>query len=264
MNLRLPTLIAATLATLVALSASAQAKPSIAILGIEVQADGDDIDENATKLSNALTQGLRKRAARPNGPYRLAPNSDKDLLELKLLSDCFDEARACMATIGRELKADRLLYGRIKKRANGYQISLDLLNVSSKTMERSTSEIIPFEEASGSGIKDWSRSLYNRLTGVPDLGSLVITANVNKGTVYVDGEVKTSLSAGSARITGLSEGSHTIGIESDGHEAYGGEITISAGDTEELSVELDRKPDGKFGGTTTRRPGRGGAGSESR
>ncbi len=260
MNSRSLTLIAVTtLVSTLALAGTARAKPSIAVLGLEVKNDGDNIDEQATKLASALTQALRKRATIPNGPYRLAPNSDKDLLELKLLSDCFDEGRECMSQMGKELKADRLLYGKIQRRKNGFQVSLDLLDVGKKTMERSTSEIIPFGETNPAGVKKWARSLYNRLTGVPELGSLVVTANVDNGTVYIDGEIKGSLSGGSARITGLAEGSHTVGIEADGYESFGGEVSITSGETEELSVDLVTKGaigGGKVGGGKPGRPGR--------
>ncbi len=250
MRSRALTFIAATVAgaVLAGLPVAAQAKPSIAVLGLEVKSDGASIDEQTTKFASALTSALRKRARMPTGPYHLAPNSNKDLLELKLLSDCADEGKGCMSQIGTELKADRLLYGRIKRRKSGYQVSLDLLNVEFRAMERSTSEIIPFSEATPDGTKRWARSLYNRLTGIPEQGTLVIQANVDKGTVYIDGEVKTSLSAGSARITGLSEGSHTVGVESDGHESYGGEISITAGETEEISISLESLSGGGGGG----------------
>jgi len=250
MRCRALSFIAATVtaAVLLGLPAAAQAKPSIAVLGLEVKSDGASIDEQTTKVASSLTAALRKRARMPTGPYRLAPNSNKDLLELKLLSDCADEGKGCMSQIGTELKADRLLYGRIKRRKSGYQVSLDLLNVELQSMERSTSEIIPFSEATPDGVKRWARSLYNRLTGIPEQGTLVIQANVDKGTVYIDGEVKTSLSAGSARITGLSEGSHTVGIESDGYETYGGEISITGGETEDISVTLDPLSGGGGGG----------------
>lgn len=226
------------LATLSSLAAIAAAKPSIAILGLEVKESGGTIDEKATTVASELTDALRARAQIATSPYSLAPDSNKELLELKLLSDCGDETPKCMAQMGDELSAEHLLYGRITKRKDGYQVSLDLLDVKKKSMVRSTSELIPFSETSAAGLQKWGRSLYNRLTGVSDEGTLVIRANVDKGTVYVDGELKTTLQAGSARITGLSAGPHTVGVESDGYETYAGEVDIKAGDDSNLDVAM--------------------------
>jgi TolB-like protein len=227
--------IACTLAIL-ALTSAAEARPSIAILGLEVVED-DATDEGANQLANDLTEALRERASMGNGAYKLAPNSNKSLLEMKLLSDCASEANACMAAIGRELAAERLLYGKVEKRTNGYQVSLKLLDADSGAMEKTTSDVIP-SGASPEAIQEWGETLYNRLTGVPEKGTLVIRTNVDKGTVYVDGEVKGSLSAGTARIAGLEDGPHTIAIESPGHQRYDGSVTVSAGGTEEVLVDL--------------------------
>jgi len=241
-------LLPTALATLVVLTGVARAKPSIAVLGLEVADEGGNVDEASTKVATKLTAALRARARQPSQPYALAPNSDKDLLELKLLSDCGDENPKCMSAMAKELKAERLLYGRITKRKDGYQVSLDLLNAKTKAMERSTSELIPFDQANDDGLRGWGRSLYNRLTGVPEEGSLVVHANIDKGTIYVDGEVKTTLTAGSATISGLSGGSHNVGVESKGYQTYAGEVTIKAGGSTDLNITLETRGGPLVGG----------------
>ena len=81
----------------------ADAKPKLAVLGIEPVDEGDARSQDkTTKLAAALTDGLRLRA-RANAKYELAPNAQKDLTELKLLSDCLDEAAACMYALQREV-----------------------------------------------------------------------------------------------------------------------------------------------------------------
>lgn len=251
-------------ATLSSLAAIASAKPSIAILGLEVKESGGSIEEKTTTIASQLTDALRARAGIPTSPYTLAPDSNKELLELKLLSDCGDETPKCMAEIGGELSAERLLFGRITKRKDGYQVSLDLLDVKKKAMERSTSELIPFADANQAGLQKWGRSLYNRLTGVADEGTLVIRATVQKGTVYVDGEIKTTLQAGSARITGLSPGPHTIGIESEGHETYAGEVDIVAGADTNVDASLKATGGNIIEGPGPTKPGGGRPGGASR
>src|SRR5262245_63661808 len=94
-------------------AAAAQAKPKIAILGLEVIDDGS-MTANTTLRAKQVTDRIREQAQRRSGRFQLAPNSNKNLLEMKLLSNCSDEAHSCMAEIGRELQADKLVYGKIE------------------------------------------------------------------------------------------------------------------------------------------------------
>ena len=231
--------ILALICTLLSWTSYAQAKPKIAVLGLEV-IDNGSVDAETTQAAQRLADELRSEATSLDSRYALAPNSAKDLLELKLLSDCSDEGRSCMAEIGKDLGADRLLYGKLERRKNGYQVSLKLLNTNTKQMEKTTSELIPAEDLASKKINKWSRSLYARLIGMPESGSLLIEANVDKGTVYVDGSVVTTIRDGSAKVLGLAEGVHTVLVESDGHIAYEAEVAISAGMKEELSISLAR------------------------
>lgn len=230
-------------------SARAETKPTVAVLGLEVLDDGSgDVDDATVAFAAELTAGLRKRAALGKGAYQLAPNSNKDLLEMKLLSGCSDDDLACMAGIGQGLNASRLLYGKVEKTADGYQVSLNLLNVESRSMERRRTDLVPFDEGSGDDLEGWSRRLYNRITGVPDEGTIRIKANVAKGTVYIDDEPKTTLSSGSAKITGLPEGEYTIAVESEGYTRYAGTVTVTGGETTQVSVVLAREGGGGIGG----------------
>ena len=179
---------------------------------------------------------MRQRAKDKDSPFKLAPNSNKDLLEMKLLSGCANEARGCMADIGKELKAERLIYGKIERRKDSYQVTLKLLNVGNRKMERSTTDVIAINDSTD--VDKWSRRLFNRLSGLPDEGTLMVKANVDRGTVYVNGEPKGELSGGTAQIMGLPEGKHEVRVESDGNSAFTSEVTIEAGHTAELTVNL--------------------------
>ena len=234
-------LLLAAFLTLVAHDTVAQAKPAIAVLGLEV-IDNGNVDKETTQAAQRLAHELRTQAKRPDGKFDFAPNSEKDLLELKLLSGCSDEGRTCMAEIGSDLGADRLLYGKLERRQRGYQVSLKLLNTKTKQMEKTTSELIPLEDLHNSKINKWSRSLYARLIGVPESGTIAIEANVAKATIYIDGSVATTLRDGSAKVLGLSEGTHTVTIEADGYIRYESDVAVSAGDEEKLSVSLSAQP----------------------
>lgn len=231
-------LLLATVLTLVVGGSHAEAKPTIAVLGLEV-IDNGNVDKETTGAAQRLANELRIQAKRPDGKFAFAPNSEKDLLELKLLSGCSDEGRSCMADIGADLGADRLLYGKLERRQKGYQVSLKLLNTKTKQMEKTTSELIPIEDLHNNKINKWARSLFARLIGVPESGTLSIDANVEKATIYIDGSVATTLRDGSAKVLGLSEGTHTVTIEADGYDRYEAEVAVAAGEVEILSVSLE-------------------------
>lgn len=218
---------------------AAPGKPTIAILGLEVIDSGGGLDEKSTKVAKDLTDALRSRATTGNGPFVLAAGSDKDLLELKMLSGCDNEATACMAGIGQELAADKLLYGKVEKQASGYQITLRLLDVASKANEKTTTDVIPLSEVGASDIQRWGKQLYNRMSGASDQGSLVVKANVDRGTIYLDKQVKGSLVGGTARIAGLTAGTYALAIEADGKLRYEAKVTITGGEEASLDAELE-------------------------
>ncbi len=227
-----------------AVSVHAQAKPQVAVLGLEVIDSGQGIDVATSDLANRLTNALRRRVeVDRRSPYRMAPNSAKDLLELKLLSGCAEEGRSCMADIGRELNAAFLIYGKLERRGVGFQVTLNLLNVEAKTMERSTSEVIPLADNNPPAINNkWSRTLYYRLTGIPEQGTLAVSANAMQGNVFIDGDMATTLTNGRAEISDLNEGVHRVAIHADGYVRREIDVTIRAGRTEEVSFELEAIP----------------------
>lgn len=236
MRLRPFLILATCLASFPTLARSVEAKPKVAILGLEVTGPSAT-DQKAIRAADDLTKELRREAQRDSGPYELAPNSNKTLLDIKMLSECSDEGLKCMSEIGQQMGAERLVYGKLEKKKGGYEVSLKLLNTESRKSEGTASVVIPLTEIPG-GLGRRARSLYARLIGAPEEGGLDITSNAERGTVFVDGEIKTSLSAGSARVSGLEAGSHTIAIEADGYERYETDVTIAAGATESLRASL--------------------------
>jgi hypothetical protein len=129
--------------------------PSIAILGLD---SGDPVGRE-------LTADLRDRAKAGTGPFQLAPASEKELVDEKLLHDCADEAPACMAQIGDDLGADMLIYGSVVAPRRGYDVTLTLLDVHRKVVVRSSTDLIPTPESSGAALAGWATKLYARLTG---------------------------------------------------------------------------------------------------
>lgn len=214
------------LITLAASSAWAD-KPKVAILGLEVYEPSGNIDQPSTAVARDLTEGLRLRAKSGTGPFQLAAGSEKELIDEKLINGCDSEAIACMAEIGKSLGADYLMYGRVERKPDGYAVTINLLNVNKKKFERArTPLIIPFTQRDATSLAAAARQAYNDLTGVSALGTLVIKANVERGTVFLDDEPRGSLASGSATISSLPEGRYRLAIEADGYQR-GQEVVIT-------------------------------------
>jgi len=218
-------------------AATASAQKSVAVLGLEVIDSGSGIEMGTLRLAKSLTEGLRAQVRSGGGPYRLAPNADKGLAEMKLLAGCDNEGNQCMATIGQAVGSETLIYGKLEKTDGGAKVSLQLLDVKSARKIRGVTDLIPADQ--WSDLSKWSRSLYGRLAGIPVDGSLTIKSNASTGTVLIDGQVQTSLSGGAATLGELSEGRHQVAVESPGYERWNGEVSIVAGRSSNLDVTLD-------------------------
>ena len=258
-------LLATCFASLTAYSHSSAAKPKVAVLGLEVSGDSAT-DQKATEAAKVLTRELRREANRSDGPFDLAPNSGKDLLEMKLLSDCSDEGRRCMSEIGKQLHAQRLIYGSLQRTRRGYAVELKLLDADSAQLVKEIDETIPHGDVTATGgLQRRARAMYGKLAGAGEEGTLAISSNAERGTVYVDGAIRTSLSAGSARVSGLTEGVHSLAIESPGFDRFETEVDISAGQNRSLRAKLneaearggDETPGGDIAAAGPERPGRG-------
>jgi hypothetical protein len=225
----------------------AGSKPPIAILGLEVYDNGTGIDPETTKAAKDVTAALRERARVPSGPYALVLGGEKELIDEKLLNNCDSEAPACMATIGSELGAELLMYGKIEKAAqNGqtiYKVSIKLLNVVRRQLAGSTVETIPTVDASGVKVSTHAKTWYAKLATVSiGGGTVAVRANIDRGTVLVDDDLKGNLASGMFTYGGLTEGRHTLAIEAKDYQRYETSITIRNGETLQHSATLVEMP----------------------
>ncbi len=219
-------------------------KPKIAILGLEAAPGAQGVEPDTTDLARKLTKELRARAKLGGGGYTVAPNSDKELTDEKLLMSCDNEAPACMAVIGAGLAAQVVMYGRVEKKADSYKVTLKLLDVKAKALADQTGGDLPIDGP----IAPFAKKLYLKLAPEDTPSSLVVTANSDHGRVMIDEGLKGKLVHGTATITGLSDGRHTVGIESDGYERYQQTVVIHRGEATELTAKLVEKERGGGGG----------------
>lgn len=221
--------------------ARAGGKPPIAILGLEVYDNGSGIDPETTRAAKELTAALRDRAKAGTGPYTPV-GGEKELIDEKLLNNCDSEAPSCMATIGNELGAEVLMYGKIEKATqNGqgiYKVSIKLLNVNRKQLTSSTVETLPVSESTGVRASTHARAWYAKLAGATSGGTLAVRANIDRGTVLLDDEARGNLASGALTLTGVPEGRHTLAIEAKDYQRYESQVTVRTGETTTQSVTM--------------------------
>jgi hypothetical protein len=227
------------LLALIATSAWAE-RPRVAVLGLEVV--GTAIDQRATTVAQDITQGLRARPRSGNGPYLLAANSDRELIDEKLIKSCDDEAPKCMAAIGKGIGTDLLIYGNVKKSGDNLTVTIQILDVAKKTkLKNSTFDIAA--NAPPEAIRAAAKKAYTDLTGdvaPPAGGKLVIKANVPAGTVFVDDAQKDTLTNGTTTIA-LAEGRYRVAIEAEGHMRKEIEVKIVDDETVDQQFDLEEK-----------------------
>jgi hypothetical protein len=224
-----------------ALAGVAAAKPSIAVLGLEViDKSGTPSNDDVTFAKN-LTEGLRARA-KIGGPYTLAPTGDKELIDLKLLKGCDDEKPSCMASIGSDLAADFLIYGSVTKKGKvNYDISIAFLDVHAAKRERTVPSSIPVGTG-GVALQNTAKKIYHGLTGQSDSCTITIKApGVDRGEILLNGKAAGNITSGVGSVNGLSEGKYAIAIEAPNFHRYTkGDVQCTGGETTNISATMDK------------------------
>ncbi len=232
-----------SLALVALATASAAAKPKVAILGLEVTGA---VDQAATNVARDLTEGMRTRAKVGSGPYTLAPNSDRELIDEKVIKQCDTEAPSCMSEIGKDIDTDLLIYGKLEKDGGGFQATIVMLDVKKKTTIKTTFVAVP-PGASSESVRSIAKKTYVELAPSAASGTakLVITANVESGSVFVDDELRETLADGRATLT-LPEGRYRIAVESEGYKRK--ELTVKLTEDDRATEEFKLTKQGKGGG----------------
>jgi hypothetical protein len=96
-------------------------------------------------------------------------------------------------------------------------------------------------ESSGAALQGWAKKIYAKLTGEASSGTIVVKlTNADRGTILIDGQEKGNITNGSGQVGGLAEGKYKVTVESDGFRRWDRDVTVSAGQTNTLPVELEK------------------------
>lgn len=240
---------------------AALARPSIAILGIEVIDKQGMASSRDTQVAQELTTSLRARV-KSGGPYNLAAGGDKELIDLKLIKNCEDERPVCMASIGADLGAEFLLYGRIEKSIAAYNVSIVLLDVKRKLRDKTYSDAIPISESTGTALQARARRMYAVLTGQTEACAIAVkTAGSERATVFLDDDANATATVvnGTGQILNVPVGRHKVAVEAAGFQRWERtDVTCAAGQTATVNAELRALSAKAEGGTGLNRGGNGG------
>ncbi|MEO8212815.1 MAG: PEGA domain-containing protein, partial [Myxococcales bacterium] len=187
-----PGLIALALGGLSPRSARAEAESSFstAVLGLE------SIDV-PNSVADELSEQLRQTVSAARDMHLVF---GKDLVEVKLVFSCPDEATSCMAEAGKSLGAQKLIYGGVRRTNDDYTVWLKLFDVRRAKIENGLTETLARKNADTAGLRAASARWFAKLTSrTATTGTVQITSNVVGAAVSMDG-----IPVGITREQGLS------------------------------------------------------------
>jgi len=209
-------------------AAEGQAAPT-AVLGIE------PLEGVPDALAAAATDALRQRIA-ANHDYKLLQG--KDLVEVKLVFACPDEAPACLSQAGKSLDAAKLIYGNLRKaEAGDVQITLKLLDVNRAVVESFVTDTIPKQRADASALRQQAAGWLAKLSG-KESGSISIRANFAGASVSLDGTRVGVTGSSPVVVSDIAPGRHEVAVEKSGYTTTKQEFTLAAGQSLPLTLDL--------------------------
>jgi hypothetical protein len=217
---------------------------TVSVLGLEPAGGAPEA------VATAVTEALRQRVSATSG-YRLAPG--RDLVEVKLVFSCPDEAPPCMTQAAQSIGAAKLIFGNLQPvGTDAYLVTLKLLDADRGVVEGWSSEQLAKSQSAPTALRAPAQRCFAALTGQTAPGAIKVTGGVIGAGVWLDGVQVGLLGADGLLLSGIPAGPHEIVVSKAGYEKLDRRATVSAGATEKVAVEL--KPIEKPGEATTGTP----------
>jgi len=203
---------------------------TVAVLGLEAGEGAPD------SVAAGVTDALRQRMSTMSG-YRLVQG--RDLVEVKLVFSCPDEAPACMAQAAKSLGASRLLFGSVKKAgSDAYNITLKLFDADKEVIESWTTDQLARAQSSGSALVAPVQKWTATLTGQSLPGTLHLQGGVVGASVAVDGVGAGVMGSGGLTIPNVAAGKHEITVTKPGYAPAKKSVTLGSGDSRDVAIEM--------------------------
>ena len=209
-------------------AAAAEEGTPTAVLGIEAL---EGVPDN---VAAEITDALRQRVA-ANRDYQLLQG--KDLVEVKLVFACPDEAPACLSQAGKSLGASKLIFGNVKKTGADYQITLKLLDVSRAVVESFETDTIPARRADANALRQAAPTWLAKLSGKQN-GTISVRANFSGAAVSLDGTRVGVTGTAPVVVSDVAAGKHEVAVEKSGYTTTKQEFSLAAGQSLPLTLDL--------------------------
>lgn len=204
----------------------------VSVLGVEASDGAPDA------LAAALTDALRQRVSSTKG-FRLV--AGRDLVEVKLVFSCPDEAPSCMAQAGKSLGAGKLIFGSIKKSlADNFVVTLKLLDTTRGIIDTLVAEQITKAQTAGTALRGPVQKWFATLTGQGGAGTVRVRSDVIGATVAVDGTPWGVIGAEDFKIDGVTPGKHELSVSKPGYQVVRKDVTVTSGEIARVDVNLPR------------------------
>lgn len=202
----------------------------VAVLGLDA-ADGAPVT-----VANSITDALKQRVSAAKG-FKLMPG--KDLMEVKLIFSCPDEAPSCMAQAAKSLGVEKLIFGSVKKSADGYLVTLKMLDASKGRVDAWVAEQIARSQATAPGLRGPVQKWFATLSGVGTTGSIRISSDVPGASVLLDGLPVGITTEEALEMGGITSGRHEIVLSKPGYEPVRKDVNVVAGEVATMKTTMD-------------------------
>ncbi len=225
------TSIAAMLALFAPGETAQAADSTMAILGIEATEGAPE------SVAVALTDALRQRASAERGLRLVA---GRELLAIKIMFSCPDEAPTCMADAAKGLGAAKLIFGNVKGSAgNGYVVTLKLLDAGRRQIDNYVAEPISAGLATPGSIRGPVQKWFATLMGQSALGSIRVRGDVPGTAIALDGQPIGVISSSEDLLhSNVPAGRREIVASKPGYAPVRREVTVTAGSTTDVSIQM--------------------------
>jgi len=203
---------------------------TLSVLGLEPAAGAPEA------VATAVTEALRQRVTSSAG-YRLVPG--KDLVEVKLVFSCPDEAPPCMTQAAQSIGSAKIIFGSVQPvGTDAFIVTLKLLDAEKGVVESWISEQLAKSQATQVGLRAPVQKWFATLTGQAQPGTIRIAGGVIGAAVWLDGVQSGLIGADGLTLAGIPAGPHQVTVSKSGYEKWEHNVTLASGATEKVPVQL--------------------------
>lgn len=218
---------------------------TITVLGIEAT------DGAPESVAGLVTDALRQRATSERG-MRLVPG--RDLVDIKIMFSCPDEAPTCMADAGKNLGVSRMIFGSVKRApGESYVMTLKMLDVGRRQVVAFVGEPLSRSLATPGAIRVPVDKWFATLTGQSTTGTVRVRGDIPGISIALDGAPMGVLGARDLVLPNVPAGKREVVGSKAGYSPVHKDVTVVAGGTIDVTLEISSGDSGRGN------PGRGGA-----